>query len=642
MKNKSLLQLSILLFLTLYGNLGIAQFSNIWGSVDNIEALKASEDFIEVSNQFDISIEQILPSSRKPALLKVFEFSCNCNETDLYIALTKVSKIENIEYGPKYETLVLPNDYHLAFSNMYALDLINAEDAWSMTHGDPTVGVAISDQNYDVSHEELVGSYIYYDASNTSSTGHGTAVATMVAGNTNNALGFSSIGYDLNLGLYQMNINEALNASYAGAQVINLSWTSGCTYNAFIQDAVNEIYDNGTFIVAAAGNGPTCGGASNLVYPASYDNVFAVTSIGNNDNHEKIIGNPSSTHQHNVTVDLCAPGYDVPITAAPGWYLHASGTSYAAPLVTGTVGLMLSVNPCLTNLEIETFLKLSSVNVDAQNPSYIGLIGTGRLDAAAAVLMALNSPSITYPCGTIACDPSQSANAGACQTVFWGYTNDYAEVELNGFTSGGNGVTTSTWTDQYGNIMGTGNNISFLSDASTVSPGGFNTATYNLIHTDEFGCTVSDDVQIITYNVKCPNPSGNPAAEKILVCGKKGRRCVPYNAVDNILANCSGCSLGPCKAIPDCKSNSTTSTSYDFETSTIKVYPNPSTGIVNIRTEDNQNIDRIEVYNHLGQLIESQENSSFFTVDLTNQKSGIFLIKSHFGNQMKSTVISSF
>jgi hypothetical protein len=89
-------------------------------------------------------------------------------------------------------------------------------------------------------------------------------------------------------------------------------------------------------------------------------------------------------------VDLSAPGYNVAIVPANGWYLNSSGTSYAAPFVTGTVALMLAVNPCLGNLDIEFILKNSAINIDALNPLYAGKIGSGRLNAAAAVLMAQN------------------------------------------------------------------------------------------------------------------------------------------------------------------------------------------------------------------------------------------------------------
>ena len=645
MKISLIIGITVTLIVSSCFNKIAAQNNSVWGSVENIEELLSSDAYLNLAKLMSLTEKQILPSSKNPMLLKVYEFSCNCNEADLYTAVTQTPGILGVEYGPNFKSLVLPNDYNTEFPTMYALDLINAEQAWESTHGDPNIILGISDQNYDVTHEELVGNYIYYDTLNALPSGHGTAVSITAAGNTDNGVGLSSIGRDLRLGLYRMNYNEVLIAANAGSKVINMSWTSGCEFNIYHQMAIDEACGLGAFLIAAAGNGSTCGGPDSLVYPAAYDNVFAVTSIGPNDNHEKYIGNPNSTHQHNITVDLSAPGYDIPTSAAPGVYELESGTSFAAPYVTGTVGLMLSVNPCMSNPEIENILKLSSVDIDALNPLYAGLIGAGRLDAGAAVEMAFNSATNTNPCpmytnlceGILLCDPSQSAYAGPCQTVFWGYTDDYATVELNGLTSGGNGVTTSTWTDQDGNLMGTGNSISFLSDASSVSTAEFITNTYTLTHTDEFGCSVSSDVNVIVYNVKCPNPSGNPKAEKIIICGKEGRRCVPYNAVENILAACSGCSLGPCNAISNCKSNTV---SNEFETPSIKIYPNPSKGIINIRTEENQVIDKIEIYNHIGQLIETQSNRPFFTVDITKQKGGIFLIKAYFGNQVKSTIVS--
>ena len=442
------------------------------------------------------------------------------------------------------------------------------------------------------------------------------------------------------MALYRMNYNEVLDASYAGARVVNLSWTSGCDYNIYQQEAMDEVYNNGTFIVAAAGNGSTCSGPETLVYPSAYDNVFSVTSIGPYDNHEQIIGDPNTTHQHNATVDLSAPGYDVPITAAPGWYLTGGGTSYAAPLVTGTVGLMLCANPCLENQEIEDILKLSSVDIDALNPSYAGLIGAGRLDAGAAVTMAFNSPTNTGLCN---CDPLQSVYAGPCQTVYWGYTDDYATVELNGITSGGNGITTSTWTDQYGNVIGTGNSVSFLADASMVPTGDYTTTTYTLTYTDEDGCSVSDDVEITAYNVLCP-PAGPlfPKNDKILMCKRGRRACVSENAVESLMASHPSNVLGPCDGISDCKSISIGSIPNEHESSmaTIRAYPNPSTGIVKIKGEEKQIINKLEVYNHMGQIIVTKYNGQAFSIDLTNENAGIYVVKAYIGKQMATVVIS--
>jgi hypothetical protein len=98
--------------------------------------------------------------------------------------------------------------------------------------------------------------------------------------------------------------------------------------------------------------------------------------------------------------------------------MTASGSSYAAPFVTGTVALMLSVNPCLDNDEIEQILKNSSNNIDVFNLNYVGSIGAGRLNANAAVSMAIATQNnmdvvtnVTNGCvegsGAVTISPSQ-------------------------------------------------------------------------------------------------------------------------------------------------------------------------------------------------------------------------------------------
>ena len=355
------------------------------------------------------TVQRAVPASRSEKLLKVYEFTTAQDKEILFHELSKLPALSSVEYAPEYKTLHTPNDYDNTISD-YSLDLINAESAWDYSIGSASVSIAISDQNIDETHPELVNQVIYYDASNLSSSTHGTAVSIIAAGETNNELLQSHIGYNSSLAFYKMNYNEVLAASYAGHKVVNLSWTSGCEFSQYVQDIIDEVYENGTFIVAAAGNGSTCGSAESLVYPASCNHVFSVTSIGPNNNHERIEGNASSTHQHNAMVDLSAPGYDLTISPAPNWNIVASGTSYAAPHVTGTVGLLLDVNPCLTNDDIEWILKSSSFNTDALNPNYIGLIGEGRLDAGAAVELAAQfsvfelDPEVSVSCGQIGGD----------------------------------------------------------------------------------------------------------------------------------------------------------------------------------------------------------------------------------------------
>ena len=389
-KRKTIFNITLLILALMFSAYVSGQ-SSIWATAEDINEVKQTEQFYQFNEEFNLSISKPLSNSRQSHLQKVYEISGNCDVVDLYVAMHKVPGLKGIEYGPEYKTLEEPNDYSL-FNNFtnnttssWHLDLIWAQAAWDVTKG--TVPIAISDQNYWVNHEDLVGKVLYYDSTNTSSQGHGTAVATTAAGSTNNGVGVASIGYNTQLGLFRMNYNEVLAAAYAGYKVINMSWTSGCNYNTYINDALHEVYGLGVFLVASAGNGTTCGGPTELVYPAAFDVVFSVSSVDHNDSHEQSNGD---THQHNSSVDLTAPGYNVPITAAPGWTLFGSGTSYAAPMVAGTAGLIMSAFPGIAPSEIKFILQSTATNIDAINPNYVGMLGAGRLNAGYAVKTALS------------------------------------------------------------------------------------------------------------------------------------------------------------------------------------------------------------------------------------------------------------
>jgi subtilisin family serine protease len=371
--------------------------------------MSAAPEMQKLIEEFSIlTVEKAVPDSRNESLQKVYEFTCDCNADALMQTMNRNKRLENAEPGPQYELLSStdPDDYILNFNEDYALDLINADDAWSHTTGDTNIVLGISDGSFLGYHEDLANQYVSMNNSQGISMNyyyHGTAVATGAAGATDNGIGKSAIGYNCKLALNTIGYNQMLQLAYGGARVINASWSSGCWYSSYYQDIIDEINDLGVVVVAAAGNGGTCGGPDNIVYPASLDGVISVTSVGPADNHERTPGDPGTTHQHNHAVDLCAPGYDVALTVAPGWYLTGNGTSFAAPYVTGTIGLMLSMRPCLTQDEVLQILQQTAVDVYAVNYSdYYGLLGAGRLDAGAA----LEYVSNMIPCEELPTTPT--------------------------------------------------------------------------------------------------------------------------------------------------------------------------------------------------------------------------------------------
>jgi hypothetical protein len=440
---KSALLIAAFFILGFSFNFSIAQRSTFWFKVASPASFNA-QAWLEFSNEFSIGKPvQALPSSRKLELQKVYEISAEADFQSFEKAFNRLGEeFYALERGPDYQVLYNPNDFAQPGVNDYALSLINAPQAWDLTHGDDSVIIAISDQNYNILHPDLEGKYVHYDANNNLTTTHGTAVAITAAGKTDNAHGLSSIGFNVSLALYKMNYNEILAASYAGCDVINVSWSSGCFYSQIEQDIIDEVAANGSFIVASAGNGFTCGSPDALVYPAAYRNVFSVSSVGDVNNHEQWIGDPSSTHQHNDSVDLCAPGYGVAISPAPNWFIQSSGTSFASAYVSGTVALMLSVNKCLSNQSIATLLKSTSFPLDALNPNYAGKLGAGRLDAYQAVLAALNTfdplqPTFTFNDGCVVADAAallMIQGAQAPYQVTW--SNNYSGLNNSGLVSG--------------------------------------------------------------------------------------------------------------------------------------------------------------------------------------------------------------
>ncbi len=161
-----------------------------------------------------------------------------------------------------------------------------------------------------------------------------------------------------------------------------------------VQGAVDRARQAGVVLVAAAGNGqdnPELAGTYN--FPASLDGVISVVAI---DRH----GGRTSYSRVNGAVDLAAPGgyhtapfggdddRSVLTVGAYGEHDGFSGTSAAAPFVTGTVALMQAANPDLTPDQVRSILQRTAK--DLGRPGYDPEYGFGLVQADAAVRWALD------------------------------------------------------------------------------------------------------------------------------------------------------------------------------------------------------------------------------------------------------------
>lgn len=367
--------------------------------------------------------EEAFPDARTPKLQTVYYVECNNENLKDILVQNYPSYFPHSEEVPEVHLLYTPNDYVHSGDvfNAKNLDLINVKEAWNYSKGNPNFIIGISDSPIMTAHEDLAGKTTTLYSSPADS--HGTGSAGVAAANTDNNIGIAGVGFNSSILGAGTGVSQLLQLSNNGVRVVNASWYSYCNDtgvfdpNSYDQLAINEIHENGTVIVIAAGNGVQtgsgpgsnpCANPEKFFFPASYDHVISVSGVGImdigyidpvtgdeknwRDRVERVHDIPYYRTQTNSKVDIRAPGYDnwsTTVPSATNGYSHYGkygGTSAAAPHVAGGVSLMLTANACLNPDEVKSLLKLTSVKLDtiSSNTPYIGKLGAGRMDIGKA------------------------------------------------------------------------------------------------------------------------------------------------------------------------------------------------------------------------------------------------------------------
>ncbi len=276
---------------------------------------------------------------------------------------------------------------------------IELTKAWDWPSGANGVTVAVIDSGINSAHEDLrnrvVGGYNFRGdpGDTTDVTGHGTMVSGIIAAETDNNLGIAgAAGTCPNVSIMPLRIADSeghstsvlstraiMYAAQHGAKIINMSY-GGTDLAEAEQDAINTAYQNGCILVASSGNLDLPDHPIYIVqYPAAYDNVIAVGAT-DGDGRRWI----DSCYGENL--DMMAPGVDILSTGIDGDYWYGSGTSFAAPFVSGVAALILASRSDLSPAIVTECLTSTAYSL----PGYTaGEYGAGLLDAYGAVNKAL-------------------------------------------------------------------------------------------------------------------------------------------------------------------------------------------------------------------------------------------------------------
>lgn len=285
------------------------------------------------------------------------------------------------------------------------LQRIEAERAWAITRGDPSIVVGIIDTGIDPQHPELAGRVVAgsdFSGGNdtTDADGHGTFVAGITAGAGIEAPGVAPRASVMPLKVFGKNstfspawVAEAIRYGVNhGARIVNLSLRLPIETQE-IKEAIDDAYARGVLVVCSAGNQGGVAGEAPVQYPANHPLAFAVTSTGVDDKKAAYASNapwvrvaaPGGAYRADGNID---PKQAIYGPQPGGRYDYLQGTSFAAPHVAGLAALVWSANP---KLKVEDVMQIVMHSADPQEglPHPNPVSGWGRINAWRAVRAAL-------------------------------------------------------------------------------------------------------------------------------------------------------------------------------------------------------------------------------------------------------------
>jgi len=413
---------------------------------------------------------------------RVYELPAGVTLAQAERLLADEPAVRSVQLDALLHPLEIPDDPY--FESQWSLPLITAPHGWDASTTAAPVIVAVIDTGVQTAHPELanrlwqnpgeiagngvddddnghvddVHGWNFYDNTSvlysaTDGDSHGTHVAGTIAAQRGNGQGVAGVADNARImplkflkpgGGYTSDAIAAIQyARSKGATVINASW-GGETYSQPLCDAIGLAGDAGILFVVAAGNGGSDAiGDDNDNGPSwpsncPSPNLISVAAASPDD------GQATFSNYGATTVDVGAPGVDILSTVPNLSFGYKSGTSMAAPHVSGVAAVVRGMQPGLAPWQV----KASIMSGGVPAPALSGTTVSGRRVDLVGALVAAGTgvaPDLTPPDPFPALTPADGfgTSAPTGPTFTWAPSSD-GQTGVTGYRLTVGGVVVAT------------------------------------------------------------------------------------------------------------------------------------------------------------------------------------------------------
>ncbi|MEL6252772.1 MAG: S8 family serine peptidase [Bacteroidota bacterium] len=399
---------------------------------DQINIVAVQEAFAEMG---EVEIQKIFPHHTPPARTKskagewadlslIYRLRFDKGQA-VSSAVARLNRLEEISYAEPafiHQLFYTPNDpfadsAETSSSNIpwqWGLGQIRAYEAWDIQRGDSSILIGVVDSGHKGQHEDMednlgfneddpidgidndqdgfVDNYAGWDFGGNTLDGqgdndpnvgnvHGFFVAGILGATTDNGIGIAGSSFNCSYLPIKAAPDDSITAVFygyegivyavdQGAQIVNCSW-GGRNNSRFGRDVVQYATVNkSAALVVAAGNSQR----DEKFYPAAYPQSISVA----NSFYQDVIF-PNSTY--NYSVDIAAPGGSV-LSTFQDTYAFFGGTSAAAPMAAGALGIVLAHFDQLTGFQAAQRMRITADEIYTVNDSsiYEDRLGNGRIN----------------------------------------------------------------------------------------------------------------------------------------------------------------------------------------------------------------------------------------------------------------------